>query len=290
MLVDIKLSRKHGSIYSSRFLAIQRWMLNVNRYYYQPADCFLPVPCPRVSRSEFWLSGSSANPLFGPKVAASYFRTKVHSCSAMRWLDPDTCNVWWWKQTHWILCYLPFNAVAKLLQKPSVCSCLSSLAVLWHACCFTPGGGMLFWGLLSAAPKLLGFGCSALGSLCAPIALDKATWASYTWVKSYQVCKLVFEGGFVIVLGTETTLAPTPVINFPCEFRLLPSGLCAPLAQFGGEITAGSLTHPFFCPAIFGWRLWGQGSVFLSFGQKLAQGQEQGSPSRQRRAVIITKA
>lgn len=65
------------------------------------------------------------------------------------------------------------------------------------------------------------------------------TWASYTWVKSYQFCKLLFEDGFVVLLGSET-LAPTP-----CEFRPLPLGLRAPLAQFGAEITAGPLTHLF---------------------------------------------
>lgn len=141
-----------------------------------------------------------------------------------------------------------------------------------------PGGGMAFWGLLSAAPyppKPFEFGCSA--TVGAPIALDKATSASYLashpWVESYQFWELLFEDGSVVVLGTETSLAPTPVINFPCGFRLLPSGLGAPLAQFGGEITAGSL-HTFFLPCHLRLETLGTGSIFLSFGQRLALGQE----------------
>lgn len=91
----------------------------------------------------------------------------------------------------------------------------------------------------------------------------------------------------MVILGTETTLAPTPVVNFPWEFRLLPSGLGAPLAQFGGKITAGSL-YTFFLPCHLRLETLGTGNIFLSFGQRLALGQEQGSLSEQRRAVIIT--
>lgn len=150
-----------------------------------------------------------------------------------------------------------------------------------------PGGGMLFWGLLSAAPcppKLLSFGCSAWGSLCAPIALDKATSASYLG-QLYLGKKLSilqtsawrwFRGhtGDWDNPGSHSCYKLSLWIQ-PSSFR----SVCPTCPVWRRENSRATHTI-FFCPAISRLETLGTGSTFLSFGQRLALGQEQGAPSR----------